>query len=102
MMNPMLLSNRWLAVLPMTVPLYLWFKLIGNPLPLCYQWLTTTTRTKNETTLAQQLIAYMIIAMIGYATTQKLVPHIQQYTLRKHICGKDLGKRGTATADVPM
>ena len=26
----------------------------------------------------------------------------QEYTLRKGICGKDLGKRGTALADVPM
>ena len=31
--------------------------------------------------------------------TNKLVPNIKQYTLRKGICGKDLGKRGTSIAD---
>jgi hypothetical protein len=44
----------------------------------------------------------MIMAFAGYLATARLVPHIQQYTLRKGIAGKDLGKRGTATADQSM
>ena len=104
------IPNRWLVVLPMIAPLFLWCRLIGDPLPLLSHWLKLlfqtgdTSMVDNSTTftIQQQLIAYMLIAFLGYVTTQRLVPHIQQYTLRKNICGKDLGKRGTATADIPM
>lgn len=39
------------------------------------------------------------MACIGYISTYKLIPKISNYTLRKGICGKDLGKRGTEIAD---
>lgn len=99
---------------PMIIPLGLWCRLMGNPLPVIENWLSLLLRGKdgastalaNDTAAAfaiqQQLLAYLLIAVLGYETTRRLVPHIQQYTLRKNICGKDLGKRGTATADVPM
>jgi hypothetical protein len=109
------IPNRCLAVLPMIVPLYLWCQLIGNPIPLLEQWKTglfhnhhnnknssSSSDDNDNVVVQQQLIAYMVMAVVGYVTTQQLIPHIQQYTLRKNICGKDLGKRGTATADVPM
>jgi hypothetical protein len=109
------IPNRCLAVLPMIVPLYLWCQLIGNPIPLLEQWKTglfhnhhnnnnssSSSDDNDDVVVQQQLIAYMVMAVVGYVTTQQLIPHIQQYTLRKNICGKDLGKRGTATADVPM
>jgi hypothetical protein len=105
------IPNRWLVVVPMIVPLGLCCRLIGNPLPVMHHWikilLHSTRVTDGDDTSAafmiqQQLMAYLLIAVSGYETTRRLVPHIQQYTLRKNICGKDLGKRGTATADVPM
>jgi hypothetical protein len=53
-------------------------------------------------TLSSSILAYLVMGFFGYLATVRLVPHIQQYTSRKGIFGKDLGKRGTATADVPM
>jgi UDP-N-acetylglucosamine--dolichyl-phosphate N-acetylglucosaminephosphotransferase len=44
-------------------------------------------------------VAYVSLAIVGYVFTDRLVPHIKSYTLRKGIAGKDLGKRGTSIAD---
>ena len=52
--------------------------------------------------VASQLLAYLIVAMLGYMVTNRLVPSIKQYTLRKGISGKDLGKKGTPTEDKDM
>lgn len=49
-----------------------------------------------------QLIAYVVVAVFGFVVTDSLIPNIQQYTLRKGICGKDLGKRGTPQAETLM
>ena len=49
-----------------------------------------------------KMMGYLVIAGVGYITTRQLIPHIAQYTLRKNIYGKDLGKRGTPTQNVPM
>jgi hypothetical protein len=106
------IPNRWLVMVPLVAPLTIWCQLVGNPLLLTNHWQSlffhngsSTSGTNDSATMfavQQQLMAYMLIAVLGYGATQRLVPHIQQYTLRKNICGKDLGKRGTATADVPM
>jgi UDP-N-acetylglucosamine--dolichyl-phosphate N-acetylglucosaminephosphotransferase len=45
------------------------------------------------------LLAYLIVALLGYWTTNRLIPGIKLYTLRKGICGKDLGKKGTPEGD---
>jgi hypothetical protein len=50
----------------------------------------------------RQIMGYVVISILGYMMTQQLIPHISLYTLRKNIYGKDLGKKNTATADVPM
>jgi len=79
-------SDRLLALIPLSVPLILSLNIII---------------TRRDGT-SQQLLAYMTMAVIGYVATLKLVPNIQQYTLRKGICGKDLGKKGTPRSEVPM
>ncbi len=45
--------------------------------------------------VSSQLLAYVIVAALGYWATDCLIPIIKKYTLRKGISGKDLGKRGT-------
>jgi hypothetical protein len=52
--------------------------------------------------VATQLMAYVVVAVFGFVVTDRLIPNIQQYTLRKGICGKDMGKRGTPLAETPM
>jgi hypothetical protein len=59
-------------------------------------------KTAATTAASSSILAYLMMGFVGYMATVRLVPHIKQYTLRKGIFGKDLGKRGTATADVPM
>ena len=53
-------------------------------------------------TVGLQLLAYLIVAALGYWATDRLIPIIKVYTLRKGISGKDLGKRGTPLADRDM
>jgi hypothetical protein len=80
-------SDDWiLALLPLSVPLTLCLRIV-------FQWRENTS---------QQLLAYMTMAALGYFATVKLIPSIQIYTLRKGICGKDLGKKGTPLSDIPM
>ena len=52
--------------------------------------------------VASQLLAYLLVAVLGYMVTYRLVPSIKLYTLRKGISGKDLGKKGTAMEDKDM
>jgi len=53
-------------------------------------------------TVSSQLVAYLAMGIFGFILTDRLVPKIKEYTLRKGICGKDLGKRGTDLADKPV
>jgi hypothetical protein len=111
----MVRSNQLLALVPLSIPLVLCGRLLGNPLATLQVWveqyLFRSEKTglpsmgsddRRDNAVSSQLLAYMIMAFAGYLATARLVPHIQQYTLRKGIAGKDLGKRGTATADQPM
>jgi hypothetical protein len=58
--------------------------------------------TDEDSTVRSQLLAYAIVAAAGYWACDRMVPPIKEYTLRKGIAGKDLGKIGTAAADKPV
>ena len=62
----------------------------------------TTESHDISSTLELQLFAYLLVASFGYCATDRLIPIIQTYTLKKHISGKDLGKRGTPLEDQQM
>ena len=53
----------------------------------------------NPPPVSSQLLAYVLVSIFGYWATDRLIPIIKSYTLRKGISGKDLGKRGTVLAD---
>jgi len=42
------------------------------------------------------------MGIFGFVLTDRFIPNLKEYTLRKGICGKDLGKRGTSLADKPI
>lgn len=100
------------AILPLIPPAWLLLRLLDNPIPIVMGWidLLFTERLEEGTpreippapTVGSQLLAYLAMAIFGYVATYRLVPNIKIYTLRKGICGKDLGKRGTAMADKEM
>ena len=102
-----------LSILPFLPAGFLLVDLLDNPLPIVQNWLTyalsgewvgislerSTTEKVNAPPVGSQLLAYVIVAFFGYLATSSLVPKIKVYTLRKGICGKDLGKRGSSIAD---
>ena len=97
------LSNLQLAFLPLLLPLYLLLRLLGNPLVILQGWIALENIQDSSDSqpppVGSQLLAYMIVGVSGYVATNALIPNIQQYTLRKGISGKDLGKRGTPMAE---
>lgn len=42
------------------------------------------------------------ISIVGYLLVDRLVPIISQYTLKRGLCGKDLGKKGTKSESVDV
>lgn len=87
-------------MLPLTLPLYLLARQLGNPIPILEEWMTKSFRDADTPPpVGSQLLAYLLVALFGYVVTNALIPNIQQYTLRKGISGKDMGKRGTPLAD---
>lgn len=95
-------SNQQLALTPLAVPLYLLLRLLGNPIPIVRGWFGPKMSDEEPPPMSSQLLAYMIVGISGYVVTDALVPNIKQYTLRKGISGKDLGKRGTVMAEKDM
>jgi hypothetical protein len=91
--------------------------------------LSTNDNTLNHMTITSQLVAYLVLAILGHFATYSLIPKIKVkiistfflrkidkfiytfdlsllsfkiYTLKRGIAGKDLGKRGTSIADKDM
>jgi hypothetical protein len=100
-------SSSPLLWIPLALPAALTIRLVVIGALLGKESSTTTDDAASATlttpaALSSSILAYLVMGFFGYLATVRLVPHIQQYTLRKGIFGKDLGKRGTATADVPM
>ena len=95
--------NTILALVPLVPAAFLALSLLDNPLNTLERWITNLWKTREDAPeippISSQLLAYILIGMAGYWMTDKLVPNIKRYTLRKGICGKDLGKRGTSIAD---
>jgi UDP-N-acetylglucosamine--dolichyl-phosphate N-acetylglucosaminephosphotransferase len=98
------------AAVPLVAPGYLLVKQIDNPFSIVVGWIhfLLFERHQNDSTqrdippVESQLLAYLTMGILGFIVTNHLVPHIKTYTLRKGICGKDLGKRGTPTAETPI
>lgn len=107
-------DNRLLAVIPLLPPLALLLSLFCQHFrqeqqeensflrSAIFGSLSSSSLHQSYYSYSSQLLAHVCIAILGFLLTNQLIPHIQQYTLRRKICGKDLGKRGTATADQPM
>lgn len=97
------LSNRHLALIPLIPPLLLLCTLLDNPLLILHGWREKGLGSESAAPpVGTQLYAYLLVSGLGYVATNHLIPHIKQYTLRKGIAGKDLGKRGTSVADKDM
>ena len=101
-------SDRLLGILPLIPPIWLFITLLDNHIPAIKHLFSGLVTGKNDEaihlggSISSQLLAHVTVAIFGFVVTNQLIPHIKQYTLRKGISGKDLGKRGTATAHLEM
>jgi hypothetical protein len=105
------LKDRQLALLPLIPPAILLYLLLEDPLTVLSKgkkgtseddrWYRSNANRKSPP-VGAQLYAYLVVSLMGYYATSRLIPGIKQYTLRKGISGKDLGKKGTATEDKDM
>jgi UDP-N-acetylglucosamine--dolichyl-phosphate N-acetylglucosaminephosphotransferase len=77
-------KNRLLAVLPLVPSLYLLSKIDGL-------------------FVANQVWTSCFVGLCGYVGCRMLIPVVAEYTLKKGLSGKDLGKKGTIneSVDVP-
>jgi len=79
----------------------IWVKYSLAVLPLLPCLLLFLAIKNNE--FKEKIYVLMILSLIGYLLVDRLVPIISQYTLKRGLCGKDLGKKGTIneSVDVP-
>jgi len=93
----MSLINYILASIPILFPVY-------SSVSLLTQLENSKTAYTDTTmpSISSQLLAYVSMGIFGCISTDRLIPSIKEYTLRRGICGKDLGKRGTDLADTPI
>jgi hypothetical protein len=109
----MVSTDYVLASVPLIPALWLCLNLLdGNPIAVVKKYVQHLMHDHHhygdriflddDLALQSQLLAYLSMAVAGYVITSRLVPGIQEYTLRKGIAGRDLGKRGTKEADELM
>uniref|UniRef100_A0A7S1Y9I8 UDP-N-acetylglucosamine--dolichyl-phosphate N-acetylglucosaminephosphotransferase n=1 Tax=Grammatophora oceanica TaxID=210454 RepID=A0A7S1Y9I8_9STRA len=97
-------TNPLFAIIPLIPSMVLMVPLLENPVLTVVRWVETVlNKSRDYTTdppsVASQLLAYTFMGVVGFWATNRLIPHIKTYTLRKGISGKDLGKRGTKLED---
>ena len=86
--NTMLLKS--LALIPLLPPIYI----------LIHILLDDNGRIKSSIDgIATQLLLFITLGILGHVGTHKLIPNIKSYMLKRGICGKDLGKKGTEKED---
>ena len=88
--NTMLLKS--LALIPLLPPICI----------LIHILLDDNGRIKSSTkdpSIATQLLLFITLGILGHVGTHKLIPNIKYYMLKRGICGKDLGKKGTEKED---
>ena len=99
-------TDARLALLPLLPPLVFLMMLLDNPFETVKRWigyfLSLETRSSDVPSVGSQLLAYLTMAILGFFATSNMVPTIKEYTLRKGISGKDLGKKGTAIEDIEV
>lgn len=49
-----------------------------------------------------QLLLFTALGSLGYFMTNRLIPNIKSYMIKRGICGKDLGKKGSKNEDVDV
>jgi hypothetical protein len=77
----MAISNYILALIPISFPAWYLIALIDNPLLGVGRWSQAFRESNGDSPavppVGSQLLAYVVVALLGYVTTDKLVPNIK-------------------------
>jgi hypothetical protein len=102
-----MMSLRVLCIVPLLPPLYIlsqiiWADLVGGAADSIdrgtanrHAGTSTTETTTTSTSVGAQLLLSSALGILGHVATHRLIPNIKHYMLKRGICGKDLGKKGT-------
>lgn len=77
--------------------------LLFSIIPLIPCFITTYTLYINESKVINKILISYFIGFIGFIVVNNLIPVVSEYTLKRGLSGKDLGKKGTSleSKDVP-
>jgi hypothetical protein len=78
----MSLSNHILALIPLIFPLYYLAILVDSPLDVVKRWFhlfreSAAGSTMTGPPVGSQLLAYVVVGLLGYVATDKLIPNIK-------------------------
>jgi UDP-N-acetylglucosamine--dolichyl-phosphate N-acetylglucosaminephosphotransferase len=104
-------SLKALAILPLLPSLWIICRLISTDLErikdsdknIISSDDNDTAITTIASSVGTQLLLFITLGVLGHAGTNRLIPSIKFYMLKRGISGKDLGKKGTAKEndDIP-
>lgn len=82
----MSLSNHVLALIPLAFPFYYLIILVDSPLNVVKRWFylfseSTADSTTQLPPVGSQLLAYVVVGVLGYIATDKLIPNIKVRTV---------------------
>jgi len=93
-----MLSPLILSIVPLLPPTYILYQILSND----FNRIARTTDSDSSSSVGAQLLLFLALGILGHVGTYKLIPNIKYYMLKRGICGKDLGKKGTKSEDDDM
>jgi len=113
---------RALSILPLLPPLWILCNLLSNDFgrwnndndnngvvsakaaktTKYYDADATDATAATKSSVGAQLLVFLMLGLLGYVGTDRLIPTIKYYMLKRRICGKDLGKKGTQSENVDV
>ena len=93
-----MLSPLILSIVPLLPPIYILYQILSND----FNRIARTTDSDSSSSVGAQLLLFLALGILGHVGTYKLIPNIKYYMLKRGICGKDLGKKGTKSEDDDM
>ena len=103
----MALSLRALSIVPLLPPLWILCQLLSNDIGRIRGVGNTITKegaaaNATKSSVGAQLLVFLALGILGHVGTHRLIPSIKYYMLKRGICGKDLGKKGTKSENDDM
>lgn len=103
---------RVLAILPLLPPLHVLYQLLSNEDifgTILAKLINDKSSVRSSSSIVVvadnvgvQLLLFLILGILGHFGTYRLIPGIRYYMLKRGICGKDYGKKGTKHEDIDM